>query len=309
MKVIITGGTGHIGHYLINELAAYGHELVILSRNPGKYKARFDKEVKLVEWDAKTAVGWAEEANEADAIINLAGESIAGENFLPARWSDKQKQKIKQSRLDAGKAVVDAVRAANKKPKVVLQASAVGYYGPHNDNEKIDEDTPPGNDFLGQICVEWEQSTAAVKEMGVRQVLLRTGLVLMTEGGPLERLLFQFKMFAGGPFGNGRQWWPWIHIQDEVQAIRFLLEKADADGPYNLTAPTPETNKAFSKKLGQVMKRPSFIPVPGFAMKLLVGEVSTVVLDGQRAIPKRLQKEGYDFEFTNLKPALTDLIQ
>ncbi len=309
MKVIIAGGTGHIGRYLIDKLNKHGHELVILSRNPGKYNSSFGKEVKLVKWDAKTAEGWADEADGADAIINLAGESIAGENFLPARWSDSQKQKIKQSRLNAGKAVVEAVRAANQKPKVVLQSSAVGYYGPRNDNTKLDEDAPPGNDFLGQTCVEWEQSTVAVKEFGVRQVVLRTGLVQMTEGGPLSRLLVQFKLFAGGPFGNGRQWWPWIHIQDEVKAIRFLMEKTDADGPYNLTAPTPVTNKEFSKKLGRVLKRPSFIPVPGFAMKLLVGEVATVVLDGQRAIPKRLQEAGYEFEFTNLEVALEDLIK
>jgi uncharacterized protein (TIGR01777 family) len=144
--------------------------------------------------------------------------------------------------------------------------------------------------------------------MGVRHVILRTGLIMMTEAGPLQRLLFQFKMFAGGPFGNGRQWWPWIHIDDEVQAIRYLLEKEDASGPYNLTAPTPESNKNFSKKLGQVLNRPSFIPVPGFAMKLLVGEVATVVLDGQRAIPAKLQEAGYNFEFEELKAALKDLI-
>jgi uncharacterized protein (TIGR01777 family) len=309
MKVIITGGTGHIGRYLIDELLAHNHQIVVLSRNPAKYRGQFNEAVKLIEWDAKTAVGWAEEADGADAIINLAGESIAGENFLPARWSEAQKHKIKQSRLDAGAAVVGAVQAASQKPKVVLQASAVGYYGPRNDDAKLDESAPPGSDFLGRTCVEWEQSTSAVKALGVRQVLLRTGLIQMTEAGPLQRLLVQFKLFAGGPFGNGRQWWPWIHIKDEVQAIRFLLEKEDADGPYNLTAPTPETNKSFSKKLGRVLKRPSFIPVPGFAMKLLVGEVATVVLDGQRAVPAKLQEAGYSFKFTELEEALKDLIK
>lgn len=309
MKVIITGGTGNIGRYLITELKQHGHQLVILSRNPAKYKGQFDPDIKLVQWDAKTADGWAAEANGADAIINLAGESIAGENFLPTRWTDEQKRKIKQSRLNAGQAVVEAVQQAEQKPKVILQSSAVGYYGPRNDGAILDESAPPGNDFLGQVCVDWEQSTAAVKEMGVRQVVLRTGLVQMTETGPLPRLLFQYKLFGGGPFGGGQQWWAWIHIQDVVKAMRFLLEKEDADGPYNLTAPNPVTNKTYGKILGRVLNRPSLIPVPGFAMKLLVGEVATVVLDGQRAIPKQLQEADYTFQFTDLEPALENILK
>lgn len=309
MKVIITGGTGHIGRYLIDELHQHGHQLVILSRSPARYQGEFDPAIKLVKWDAETAEGWAKHADGADAIINFAGENLAGDSFLPARWTEEKKFKIVRSRHKAGEAVVQAVAAANQKPKVVLQASAVGYYGPQNDDKKLDEDAPPGDDFLATTCIGWEKTTSAVKEMGVRQVILRTGLVLMTEGGPLPRLLIQFKLFGGGPFGGGDQWWPWIHIQDEIRAIRFLLEKENAGGPYNLTAPNPVTNKEFSKTLGRVLNRPSFWPIPGFAMKLLVGEIATTVLDGQRAIPKRLQETGFDFQYTDLEQALNQLIK
>jgi len=309
MKVIITGGTGNIGRYLIPELKKHGHQLVILSRSPEKHRGSFDQDIKLVQWDAKTAAGWAEEADGADAIINLAGESIGGNNFLPDRWTDEKKRKIRQSRLNAGQAVVEAVKLAQQKPKVVLQSSAVGYYGPRNDGAKLDENAPPGSDFLGQVAVEWEQTTAPVKEMSLRQVIVRTGLIQMTEGGPLPRLLLQFKLFGGGPFGGGQQWWAWIHIQDVVKAMRFLLESETADGPYNLTTPDPVTNKEYSRVLGRVLKRPSFMPIPGFAMKLLVGEVATVVLDGQRAIPKRLQEAGYQYQFTDLQRALEDIIK
>jgi uncharacterized protein (TIGR01777 family) len=309
MKVIITGGTGDIGRYLIKELSQHGHQLVILTRSPDKYRGSFEEAVELVQWDSKTAAGWVAHTDGADAIINFAGENLAGETFLPDRWTKEKKLKIVRSRLQVGKAVVEAVMAAGQKPKVVLQASAVGYYGPRNDDTLLDEDAPPGDDFLGRTCVEWEQSTSAVKEMGVRQVILRTGLVLMTESGSLQRLLFQFKLFGGGPFGGGSQWWPWIHIQDEVKAIRFLLESSDADGPYNLTAPNPVTNKTFSKILGRVLKRPAFMPIPAFAMKLLLGEVATIVLDGQRAVPRRLQEAGYEFQFTDLERALEQLIK
>jgi uncharacterized protein (TIGR01777 family) len=309
MKVIITGGTGNIGRYLINELKPHGHQLVILSRSPNKYQGQYGEGVKLVQWDAKTAAGWASEADGADAIINLAAETIGGDKFLPDRWTDEKKRKIRQSRHNAGNAVVEAVQQAQNKPKVVLQSSAVGYYGPRNDGAKLDESAPPGSDFLGQTAVEWEQTTAPVKEMGLRHVILRTGLVQMTEGGPLPRQLIQFKLFGGGPFGGGEQYWPWIHIQDVVKAMRFLLESETADGPYNLTAPDPVTNKEYGKVLGRVLKRPSFFPIPAFAMRLLVGEVATVVLDGQRAIPKRLQEAGYPYQFTDLERALRDLIK
>jgi uncharacterized protein (TIGR01777 family) len=309
MKIIITGGTGDIGRYLITELKQHGHELIVLSRSPQKYKGSIDSDVRLVQWDAKTADGWDSEADGADAIVNLSSENIAGDNFLPARWTDEQKRKIKQSRINAGKAVVEAVQQAQQKPKLVLQSSAVGYYGPRNDGSILDESAPPGSDFLGQVGGEWEASTAPVKEMGLRQAIVRTGLVQVAESGTLQRLLFQYKLFGGGPFGGGQQWWAWIHIRDVVKAMRFLLEKEDADGPYNLTAPNPVTNKEYSKVLGRVLKRPSFIPIPAFAMRLLVGEVATVVLDGQRAVPTRLQEAGYDFQFTNLEPALEDLLK
>jgi uncharacterized protein (TIGR01777 family) len=309
MKIIITGGTGLIGRKLVTELHQHGHQIVVLSRSPDKHRSSFPADIQLAGWDAKTAAGWGEQADGADAIINLAGENTAGDYFLPARWNDKTKHKIRQSRLDAGQAVVEAVRAARQKPKVVVQASAVGYYGPRNEPALHDEHTPPGNDFLAQTSIVWEQSTAAVKEMGLCHIILRTGLVLTKKGGSLPRLLLPFKLFVGGYFGSGQQWWPWIHFQDEIRAICFLVEKEGANGPYNLTAPNPKTNREFGKTMGRVLKRPSLIPVPAFAMRLLVGEVATVVLDGQRAIPKRLQEAGFDFQFNELEPALRDLLK
>jgi uncharacterized protein (TIGR01777 family) len=210
--------------------------------------------------------------------------------------------------MNAGQAVVEAIKAAEQKPAVLIQSSAVGYYGPREDDEPVTEADEAANDFLARICVDWEASTAEVESMGVRRVIIRTGVVLSTKGGALPRQMLPFQFFAGGPLGSGDQWYPWIHLADEVAAIRFLIENEDASGAYNLAAPTPVTNAEFSKALGKAMNRPSVVPAPAFAFKLAFGEASTVLLDGQRAVPARLQEAGFDFQFGMVDPALEDLL-
>ena len=307
MRIVVTGGTGMIGRPLVANLSADGHEVVVLSRNPEKQRPELPSNVVVDRWDGKTLGDWAKHMDGADAVINFAGEGIAGDSFLPDRWSADKKRRIRDSRLRAGRVVVEAVRAAASKPGVLIQASAAGYYGPHGD-EVVDEGTAPGDDFLARLCVDWEDATAEVEPLGVRRVITRTGLVLTEKGGPLERLVLPYKLYGGMYFGSGRQWWPWIHIDDEVNALRFLLENEAVAGPFNLTAPNPVTNREFGKALGRVLQRPSYMPVPGFAMRLLVGEVATVVLDGQRALPKKLQELGFTFQFPVVEPALLDIV-
>lgn len=307
MRIVITGGSGLIGRALTRNLTTDGHEVVILSRSPEQV-TDLPPNARAVGWDTESADGWLHEADGATAIVNLAGPNIAGDSFFPTRWSDQRRRYLVQSRLEAGAAVVDAVKRADQPPSVVIQASAIGYYGPRG-NEIVDESDGPADDFLAQLCVDWENSTAAVEELGVRRAVVRSGLVLSTKEGSLPRVILPYKLFVGGPFGNGKQWWSWIHLHDEVRAIRFLIENAAASGPFNLTAPEPLTNSDFGRTLGRVMGRPHLIPIPGFAMRAAFGEVADVVLTGQRVIPRRLQEHGFDFQFSALQPALQHLFQ
>lgn len=300
MRVIITGGTGLIGRALTDSLAADGHTVTVLTRNPDR-PLNLPEGVTAVKWDAATAAGWGHLADGADAIVNLAGEGIAD-----GRWSDERKRAIYTSRVDAGKAVMEAVAAAGKKPAVLVQSSAVGYYGPRG-AETLTEQSGPGSDFLAQVCFDWEASTAGADRLGIRRPVIRTGIALSNAGGAWPRIVLPFKMFAGGPIGSGSQYWPWIHIDDEVRAIRFLLERPDATGPFNLSAPTPLTNKEFAKEIGRVMGRPAFMPAPGAALKLAFGEMSTVLLDGQRAVPKRLLDLGFTFTYPTAEAAIRQL--
>jgi uncharacterized protein len=302
MRVIITGGTGLIGRPLSAALLAEGHEVIILSRNPAKRKG-IPPGVRLEQWDGQSATGWGPLADGAGAIINLAGEGIAD-----GRWSEERKQRILASRIDAGKAVVQAIAQAQQKPGVLIQASAVGYYGPRGD-ELITESSSPGADFLARVCFEWEASTAAASQQGVRRPVLRTGIVFSNEGGAFPKLVLPFRLFAGGPVGSGQQWYPWIHIDDEVRAIQFLLNHPMATGPFNLAAPEPLTNKALAGEIAKVMGRPAVVPAPGFAMKAAFGEMSTVLLDGQRALPQRLQELGFEFKYPTAEVALRALLQ
>ncbi len=305
MRVIITGGTGLIGKALANSLAHDHHDVIVLSRNKNKTSGLAGG-VQVVEWDARTAQGWGALADGAGAIINLAGESIAGEGFPPSRWTPERKRRIRDSRVNAGKAITEAIKAANNKPSVLIQSSAVGYYGTHGD-QNITEDAPAGSDFLSDVSKEWEAATAEVEKMGVRRVIIRTGIVLSSKGGVLPLMSLPFRLFAGGPIGSGKQQIPWIHIDDQIGAIRFLMENAAARGAYNLSAPNPLSNAEFGKAIGRALGRPSFFPTPGIAFKLAFGELAMLLLEGQRAVPKRLQEAGYSFQYADADAALKDL--
>ncbi len=301
MHVVVSGGSGLIGRRLVAGLAADGHRARVLSRSPQRISGLPDG-AEAAAWDARSAEQLTPLLAGADAVVHLAGEGIAD-----GRWTAERKRRIRDSRVESSAAVAAAIAAAEPRPRVLVQASAVGYYGARGD-ERLDEKAAPGEDFLGTTCQAWEEASAAVEEAGVRRPVVRTGIVLARDGGALPRMLLPFKLFAGGPAGSGEQYMPWIHLADEVGAIRFLLDRDGAAGPFNLTAPEPLTNREFSRVLGRVLRRPSLLPAPAFALKLLFGEMSTILLDGQRAVPRALLDAGYRFRFTDAAAALRDLV-
>lgn len=309
MRVVITGGSGLIGRALARDLGGAGHDVVILTRDPER-AGRLPPGVRAAWWDGRTAQGWVALLSEdtADtAIVHLAGENIA-----QGRWTEAKKRRIRDSRVVSGQAVMDAIREAPVKPRVLIQGSAVGYYGGRGD-EVVPDDTPPGRDFLSAVCQEWEASTAEAEGLGVRRAVARTGIVLAREGGALPAMSLPFKMMIGGPIGDGRQWFPWIHIDDEVGALRFLLERdaagaEEAQGAFNLTAPHPVTNRELTRALARVLRRPGFLPAPGFALRIALGEMAESLLQGQRAVPSRLLELGYVFRWPDLEPALRHLL-
>jgi uncharacterized protein len=303
-RVVITGGSGLIGRAVAAPLAAEGNDVVVLSRDPARVRG-LPAGVRAVQWDGCSAAGWETLLEGRSAVINLAGEAIAA-----GRWTEERKRRIHASRVDAGRAVVDAVRLAaeeGRAPAVVLQASGIGYYGDTGDQE-IGEDHPPGGDFLAEVAIAWEASTAEVETLGVRRVVLRTGVVLDREGGALAKMLPPFRLGLGGPLGGGRQWFPWIHRADEVGAILFLLATAAASGPFNLCAPRPVQNRDFARALGRQLRRPSILPAPAPALRLALGELAEALLTGQRAHPRRLLAAGYRFRYPDLPEALADLL-
>lgn len=308
MRFIITGGTGLVGRALAASLAADGHVVAVLTRSPGKATG-LAPGVRAIGWDGRTAEGWGDLADGADCIVNLAGTNLAGSGLLPTRWTAARKALIRDSRLSAGRAVVDAVSRAAVKPAVVVQASGVGYYGDRGD-ECVDEDSSPGDDFLARLAAEdWEPSTQAVEEMGVRRIVMRSGAVLDAKEGALPRLVLPARFLIGGHLGSGRQYLSWIHLADQVGAIRFLVDHPTASGPVNLVAPEPVTYAELARTLGRVLRRLPLIPVPGFALRLAVGEVASVVLEGQKASAEKLLGLGYRFRFPALEPALQDLLR
>lgn len=302
MRIIITGGTGLIGQPLSAALVAQGHEVTVLTRDPIEADPMPDG-VFLHRWDGKTTEGWGHLVDGVDGIINLAGAGIGD-----GRWSKQRKAAIRDSRINAGLAVVDAIKEATIKPKVLIQGSAIGYYGSAEGGTIIVEQNPPGNDFVAKVCFDWEISTAPVSRMGIRRPVIRTGVVLSNDGGAFARLKAPFKYYAGGKMGDGNQWFSWIHMADEVRAIQFLLENDEADGPFNLTAPHPVTNREMAKSLGEAMGRPSAIPVPSFAVKSAFGEMSDVVLKGQRVLPKHIEDMGFEFRYPSIEEAFDELV-
>lgn len=299
MRAIITGGTGFIGRALTYELKEHGWEIVVLSRAPGKVADVFGHGVIGMRWDNGD---WPDMLGDQTVIVNLAGESLAD-----GRWTTAKKGRILQSRLDAGDRILRSINLAETLPAAVIQASAVGYYGPQG-NDPIDEQAPFGSGFLADVARQWEESTRALDDMGVRRAIIRTGMVL-GEGGALSSMLPPFRAFVGGPPGEGFQGVSWIHIKDEVRAIRFLMESETASGPYNLTSPHPVRFRKFARILGEALNRPAKLKVPPFALRLLYGEMADeLLLSGQLVLPTRLQEAGFEFRYPELEDALRDIL-
>jgi uncharacterized protein (TIGR01777 family) len=305
MRVFVTGGTGLIGVRLIRRLRKRGDDVVLLTRRPDAWE-RVGPDVEVVVGDPTQPGPWQDRLAECDAAINLAGAGI-----FDKRWSTAYKAVMRDSRVRSTEnvvaALVKAPRRADDTPKVLVNGSAVGYYGPHGD-EELTEDSPPGDDFLAKLCVEWEAAAKPAEAAGVRVVLLRTGVVLDKEGGALKALLPPFKLGAGGPVGSGKQYMSWIHHADEVGIILLALDHLEAHGPLNGTAPQPVTSKQFGKALGAALGRPAFLPTPGFGLRLLLGEVADVLTTGQRAVPKRALALGYAFQYPDVEGALRQII-
>lgn len=299
MKLVITGATGLIGSALVDRLWNQFHSLVLLSRRPPTEIGVAKKE--WFAWTAGASGEWEKTIDGADGVINLAGEPIAGK-----RWSDAQKQKLRLSRIDSTRSLVNAIAKAQNKPKFLLNASAVGYYGPHGD-ETITESTPPGSDFLARLCADWEAEAKKAEAHGIRVAIVRTGIVLARGQGALKKMVPPFKMFLGGPLGSGNQWMPWIHIEDEIGLLLFLMENENARGAFNATAPNPVTMEEFARALGQALNRPSWVSVPPSVLALMVGEMADVLLAGQRAVPEAALKLGYVFKNPTIVGALEAL--
>ena len=298
MKIILTGGTGFVGKALIPHLVEAGHRVVLLTRHSGKMTWMNKRFVTEAHWDGKHLGDWAKEIDGADAVINLAGESIAAK-----RWAVAHKKHILDSRVNATKAIVDAIRQANQKPSVLINASAVGFYG-NVENGDVTESSPKGTGFLSDTCDAWEKEARAAESLGVRVVILRLGVVLGEGGGALSKMIPPFKMFIGGPLGSGRQWFPWVHREDVAGVINFSLTHLKLSGPVNVTVPDPVNMKQFCTELGKAMHRPSWAPVPAFVLKLMLGEMSEMLLTGQKAVPKKLGECGYLFHYSSLEEAL-----
>jgi uncharacterized protein len=302
MRVVIAGGSGLIGRKLVDRLLHAHHEVTLLSRTPGK-TIKYFIAVRVEFWDAKTSNALIDVLDGADAVINLTGESIAAK-----RWTQIQKQRILSSRIESTRAIVGAIKQIKRKPSVLLNASAVGWYGNVPEGEVI-ETSPRGVGFLADVCALWEAEAMKARELGVRVVLLRTGIVLDKNGGALQKLLLPFRFFIGGPLGSGKQWFPWIHLQDEISAILFAMENEHITGPLNLAAPEFVQLLKFCKVLGNILHRSSWMHVPACILKLALGEMAEpLLLHGQKIIPHKLIDAGFEFQFPKLEDALRDLL-
>lgn len=299
MRIAIPGGSGLIGRHLAVHLADAGHSCAVLSRNPQRCSL---PGMDVLPWDPRDSQQLTRILTGFDAVVNLGGEGIAD-----ARWTAERKNRLRESRIIPGQNLARAIAALPVKPAVLIQASGIGYYD-QNPAASPDESSPPGTGFLAELAVDWEASTAPVEALGVRRVVIRTGIVLAQDGGALPIMTRPFRYYLGGPLGSGRQWLNWIHIRDEVRAVRFLIEHPTAAGPFNLCAPTPVTQAEFAATLARHLRRPSLLRMPAAAMKILTGEMSELVLHGSRARPHRLMELGFTFDYPVLIRALADLV-
>ena len=296
MKILVTGGTGFVGAALVEYFNGLGHEMTVLTRSISKAEGEWHG-VNLVEGDPTEPGPWQEAVVQADAIINLAGANIF------QRWTDAAKDRIMESRVSCTRNILAAAKLDPRPGRVLLSASAVGYYGPQCEYE-VDESYAPGDDFLAEVSTAWEKEALEGEKAGMRVCLMRFGIVLESDGGALGMMKLPFKMGLGGKIGSGEQWMSWIHRLDLIRAAEFLLEHAEASGPFNFTAPEPVRNEKFAKTLGKVLSRPAIIPVPGLAMKLALGEFGDVLLNGAKVLPKKLTEMGFEFMYPTLKEAL-----
>ena len=300
MKVAITGATGFVGRRLVERLQEQGHQPLILTRNPAAAQRAFPT-LEIIAYTPTESGSWQQAIAGCDAVVNLAGEPIA-----ESRWTPKHKQEILNSRQLGTQKIVEAIAQANPKPAVLVNASAIGYYGT-SETATFDETSPAGNDFLAEVCQAWEAEAKKVKDAGVRLVILRLGIVL-GNGGALAKMIPPFKLFAGGPLGTGRQWFSWIHRDDLVNLILEALSRPDIEGVLNATALNPVRMSELCQNLGKTLERPSWLPVPSFALEALLGEGAKVVLEGQQVLPKRTTSYGFKYQYPTLKQALEEIL-
>lgn len=305
MKVAITGATGFVGSYLVKRLQAEGDRTIVLTRNAVHASRVFPKSafpnVEIVAYNPTQSGDWQKVISGCDGVVNLAGASI-GEG----RWTTERKQEIIDSRRISTQKIVEAIANAEQKPSVLINASAVGYYGT-SETATYEESSPPGDDFLAQVCTAWETEAQKVKDLGVRLAILRFGVVLGM-GGAIAKMLPVFKLFAGGTIGTGKQWFSWVEVDDLVNLIVAALKQPEMEGVYNATAPNPVRMSDFCHALGDVLHRPSWLPVPAFALELLMGDAAMVVLEGQKVLPKRALESGFTYKYPDLKPALKSFL-
>lgn len=302
-RVILTGGTGLLGRALARRLAASGRDVVLLSRSAAASSSSpaLPPGIRLARWDGRSAEGWVDLASGAAAIVNLAGESIAG-----GRWSRARKSRIVSSRQQAAAGVLAAIARAKQPPRVLVQASAIGFYGDRGD-ELLPEEAGAGGGFLGETARSWEAASSAAESFGVRRVVARTGIVLAREGGAFPKMALPFRLGAGATLGSGRQWMSWIHLADESAALEFLIDDPRARGAINLAAPAPVTQAAFARALAATLHRPLFARAPAFVLRAVLGEMAELVLASQRVVPRRLAELGFRFRFPTVESALAEL--
>jgi uncharacterized protein (TIGR01777 family) len=300
MKVAITGATGFVGSRLVEQLQERGDQPLILTRNRDAGLKAFPN-LEVVTYTPTKSGDWQEVISGCDAVVHLAGEPIA-----ESRWTAKQKQEIINSRQLGTQKIIEAIKKANPKPKVLVNASAIGFYGT-SETASFDETSASGSDFLAEVCQKWEAEAQKVKDLGVRLVILRFGIVL-GNGGALAKMIPPFKLFAGGPLGTGKQWFSWIHRDDLVNLIIEALTRSDLEGVLNATAPNPVRMSELCQTLGDVLSRPSWLPVPSFALEALLGEGAQIVLEGQQVLPKRAISSGFKYQYPTLKQALAEIV-
>jgi uncharacterized protein (TIGR01777 family) len=295
MNIMISGGSGFLGRALTKSFLSDGHKVFILARGAAVVEG-----AQVIQWDAKTTSGWGSLVNDMDVIVHLAGKSLS---TFP--WTPATKRSFHDSRVLSGKAIMDAISQATRRLKILVQASGINYYG--ISGAAADESTPPADDFLAQLTVDWENATKPAEELGMRRVIVRTSVVLAKDGGMLPLMALPVKLFTGGPMGDGKFAVPWIHVNDYVGAVRHLIQDENARGAYNLIASTPTSNADFNRALAKALHRPYWFPAPAFILRKLLGEMSVLVVEGRYALPKRLLESGYKFQFENIRDAFADL--